>query len=111
MVEEVEPTVEQLEEMAAKQLLLELTRIKNQVYNSKTVMNSVLVTQLQQLARGLTTKYNTFGLFKGETIKVKLSNYGKRANFRFVYSPRLNTLMTAALASVNLEQSEKVTAE
>lgn len=108
MVEEVEPTIEQVEQMAAKQLLLELTKIKNQVYASKTIVNSVLIVQLKIMARSLIAKYNSYNMFIGETIELQLSSYKSNANFRFVYSPKLGEYIKNATASLNQPKPEAV---
>lgn len=95
-VSEVEPTIEEVEQAAAKQLLIELTKIKNQVYSSKTLINSMLIVQLKMLTRGLISKYNSYGLFLGETITLELSSRSAKANFRFVYSPKLAAYIALA---------------
>lgn len=105
-VVEVEPTIEQVELAASKQLLIELTRIKNQVYASKTVINSVLIVQLKIMARALIAKYNSYGLLIGETVKLELSSYDRRANFRFVYSPKLAAYIKEVTSNLNIEQKE-----
>ena len=92
-VEEREPTQEELELMAAKQLLMELTMIKRRVYESGTLINGVLVVQIKGIVAGLMKKYNEVGMLQGETVTTKLSDYGKHASIYFKYSPRLEQLM------------------
>lgn len=93
-IEEVEPTQEEIELQAAKQLLLELKMIKKRIYDSGTLVNSMLIVQIKQVLRGLISKYNNVGLFEGEFITLKLSNRTKHANIDFVYSQRLQYLMS-----------------
>lgn len=107
-VEEVEPTIEEVEQAAAKQLLFEITKIKNQVYASKTVINSVLIVQLKIMARSLIAKYNSYNLFIGETIELQLSSYKQNANFRFVYSPKLAAYIKQAAANLNQPKPEEI---
>lgn len=91
-IEEVEPTLEEVEKQAAKQLLIELKMIKQKIYDSGTVMNSMLVVQIKQLLRGLMSKYNAVGLLIGESVQLKMAGHGKYASFMFVYTPRLDAL-------------------
>jgi hypothetical protein len=93
MTNEENMTLEEVELQAAKQLLLELKTIKKNVYDSKTLINSILIIQLKQLLRGLIHKYNDYGLFIGENITLKLSNRSKHANIDFVYTQKLNILL------------------
>jgi hypothetical protein len=99
-IEEFEPTLEELELQAAKQLLLELKMIKKRIYDSGTVMNSMLVVQIKQLLRGLMSKYQGFDLFKGENITLKLKGHGKFASFDFVYTDRLNQLFAQVVTEL-----------
>ena len=92
-IEEREPTQEELDLMAAKQLLMELSMIKRRIYESGTVINCVLVVQVKGIVASLMRKYNEVGMLQGESITVKLSDYGKHANFIFKYSPKLQALM------------------
>lgn len=91
-VEEVEPTLEEVEKQAAKQLLLELKMIKKKIYDSNTVMNSMLVVQIKQILRGLMSKYNGVDLLLGEHVTLKMRGHGKYASFDFVYTPRLSAM-------------------
>lgn len=68
-VQEVEPTQEEIELQAARQLLNELFMIKRRIYG--VAMNGVLLIQVKQLVRGLVRKYQEVGLFKDDNIEVK----------------------------------------
>ena len=105
-IDEYEPTLEELEFMAAKQLLLELKMIKKRIYDSGTVMNSMLVVQIKQILRGLMTKYQGFGMFIGETIELKLNGRGKFASFNFVYSKKLDELFAKVVADIQKQEVE-----
>lgn len=100
ILSEEEPTLEEVEKQAVKQLLLELNMIKNKVRDSGTVMNSMLVVQIKQLLRGLMSKYQTFGLLQGENVELKLNGLSKHATFDFKYTPRLNELISEVLSSL-----------
>jgi hypothetical protein len=99
-IEEVEPTLEEVEKQAAKQLLLELKMIKQKIYDSGTVMNSMLVVQIKQLLRGLVTKYNNIGLLIGENVSMKMNGHGKYASFSFLYTPRLDALFAEIVSEL-----------
>lgn len=98
VVEEVEPTLEELEFLAAKQLAVELAMLRNRIYKSNTLMNSVLIVQIKQILRGFIRKYNEFGFFKGETLQLDLRGRrrDKFANFSFTASTRLKLLLDQA---------------
>ena len=97
---EEDMTLEEVELQAAKQLLLELKMIKKNVYESNAIINSMLIVQIKQLLRGLVRKYNDYGLFIGENITLKLSNRSKYANINFVYSQKLNVLLSKVIEEV-----------
>lgn len=99
-ITEVEPTQEEVELQAAKQLMLELQMIKKRIYDSRTLINSMLIVQVKQLLRGLISKYNAVGLFEGENITLRLSNRSKHANIGFVFSPKLHLLMDRIVAEL-----------
>jgi len=99
-IEEDEPTIEEVERQAVKQLILELNMIRSRVRDSGTVMNSMLVVQIKQLLRGLMSKYQTFGLLQGENVELKLNGLSKHATFDFKYTPRLNELINEVLSSL-----------
>lgn len=87
-IDEVEPTQEQLEKAAAKQLMAELFMIQRRIYGIK--MNSMLIVQCKQLARGLISKYRSVGLFENDDVEVKyIKKFGQ---IEFVPSPRLKEL-------------------
>lgn len=90
---EVEPTQEEVELQAVKQVLIELRMIKKRIYDSKTVINSMLIVQLKQILRGLIKKYNDYGLLIGENITLRLSDHSKHTSIDFVYSQRLKMLV------------------
>ncbi len=99
-IEEYEPSQEELDLMAAKQLLLELKMIKNRIYTSNTLVNSMLIVQIKMILKGLMTKYNEAGMLKGEFVTLKLSNRSKHANIDFVYSQNLRILMSKVVEAL-----------
>ena len=78
---------------AAKQLRAELSMIKGRVLSSGTLMNSILVTQLKMVLRGLIKKYNEAGLLLGENVTLVLNGHGRHSGFRFAYSQGLQILI------------------
>lgn len=92
------------QEDAAKQLLMELTNIKNNINNSRTKITSVLVVQLKQILRGLIKKYNQAGLLEGEFVTLRLSDRTAYAQVGFVYSQGLQSLVERIKASLKEEQ-------
>lgn len=107
-VEDLEPTQADLEVMAVKQLMMELNMIKRRVYESKTLMNSVLIVQIRGVLNGLIRKYNEASLFLGETIDIKLSDYGKHASIIYVYSPVLGLLIKSVVQEISKQQKPVV---
>lgn len=102
-VEEQVPSAEEMEQLelaAAQQLLLELKMIKKRIYESNTLINSVLIVQVKAILRSLIRKYNDYGFFQGENITLKLSNRSKYANLDFVYSQKLHLLFDKIVANL-----------
>lgn len=95
-VEDREPTQPELDLMAAKQLLTELTMIKKRIYQSGTLMNGVLVVQIKGVIGGLMRKYHEAGVLLGENTVLKMQGYDSRASFSYIYTPYLKTLMEKA---------------
>lgn len=89
----IAPDQVSLDYEAAKQLRMELSMIKGRVLSSNTFMNSILVTQLTMVLRGLIAKYNNAGLLKGENVTLVLNGHGRYAGFRFAYSQGLHVMM------------------
>ena len=87
-IEEAEPTLEELEKMAAKQLLSELFMVQRRIYG--IAMNSMLLVQLKQITRGLVSKYHTAGLFIDENIDVKFLR--QQNTVELVPTPRLKAM-------------------
>jgi hypothetical protein len=92
-VEEREPTPEELQLMAAKQLLIELQMIKRRIYESGTLMNGMLIMQVKFLLNGLMKKYHDAGVLLGENVALKMGGRGKHASMFFEYTPGLKTLI------------------
>jgi hypothetical protein len=93
IVDEVEPSLDELEIQAVKQLLIELKTIKKIIYDSGTLINGVLIIQIKGILKALMRKYNEYGLLVGENVTLKLSDYSKHASIDFVYSQRLLQLI------------------
>lgn len=89
-VEVQEPTPEQIEKAAAKQLLAELFMIQRRILG--ITMNSMLLVQLRHLSRGLMTKYRNIDIFLNEDVEVKFIRRLNRVEF--VPTPRLKELFT-----------------
>lgn len=106
-IEEQEPTQEELELMAAKQLLMELQLIKKKIYDSKTLMNGMLIMQVKFLLNGLIKKYNAVGLLAGENVSLKMGGRGKFASMFFEYTPGLKVLMEKVVATLPPPQQEQ----
>ncbi len=87
-IEEAEPTLEELEKMAAKQLLSELFMVQRRIYG--IAMNSMLLVQLKQITRGLVSKYHKAGLFIDENIDVKFLR--QQNTVELVPTPRLKAM-------------------
>lgn len=92
-----------MEYEAAKQLLAELLMIKRRIYDSKTLVSSVLIVQIKQVLRGLIRKYNDAGLLVGENITLVLSDKTKYANIRFGYSQHLQFLISLVETNMKAE--------
>jgi hypothetical protein len=105
-MEEREPTAEELDLMAAKQLLMELTMIKKRIYESGTLINGVLVIQVKGIVASLMRKYNEAGMLVGEVVTTKLSDYSKHASVFFQYSPRLKALMKQVVEQLDQVQKK-----
>lgn len=92
-MEEREPTQEELEIMAAKQLMIELQMIKRRIQESGTLLNGMLIMQVKFLLNGLMKKYHNLDLLKDEQVELKLT--GRRINdtIQFKYSSGLQKLI------------------
>lgn len=113
-VEEREPTPEELELMAAKQLLIELHMIKRRIQTSGTILNGVLVVQVKFLLNGLIKKYNNSGLLLGEKVELKLAQGGKSrstSEMWYKYTPKLQNLVNEVVAAEIKSQEERAERE
>lgn len=106
-IEEVEPTLEELEYSAAKQLSIELRMIQRRIFESGTLMNGVLIVQIKGVLASLIKKYNEFGLLGGENVKLKLSQHGRMGQIYFEYTPRLNKLMDQVIQDAQKQMKEE----
>lgn len=96
VAEAVEPTLEEVEKQAARQLLNEMFMIKRRIYGIP--MNGVLLIQVKQLVRGLMRKYQEFELFTGEDIEVKF--FPKRNAVEFFPTAKLQVLFDTVVNEV-----------
>lgn len=106
-IEEREPTQEELDYAAAKQLMVELGMIKRRIYDSGTLINGVLIVQVKGMIASLMRKYNEVGMLQGESVTLKMSDYSKHASLTFKYSPKLDVLM----AQISKESMDRALAE
>ncbi len=108
--EEREPTPEELELMAAKQLLVELHMIKRRIQTSGTVLNGMLIVQVKFLLNGLIKKYNDVGLLIGEKVELKLARAGKSRSTEemfYQYSPKLQALVNEVVEEETKRQLQQ----
>jgi hypothetical protein len=101
--EAAEPTVEEVELLAARQLLNELLMIKRRIYGIP--MNGVLLMQVKQLIRGLMRKYQEFGLFSDDDIAVKFIR--KQNAVDFTPSENLRKLFVTVTSEAMEAQQQK----
>lgn len=92
-IEDIEIAKKSLVLAAAKQLLLEMLAIKNQINGSNAIITSILVVQLKAVALNNLKRYQEQGLFEGENITLKLSDKSRYAKVDFLYSPGLLQLI------------------
>lgn len=96
----------ELNKHAAKQLMIELMMIKKRIYESGTLVNSVLIVQIKQILRGLMRKYNDAGMLVGENVTLVLSDKTERASIRFAYSPGLQMLVRQVEENLKGDKTE-----
>lgn len=104
MTTEIESTQQELELMAAKQLLMELLNLKQYIYSKNMVITGMLIVQLRFVINGLMSKYNKAGMLIGQHVNVKvIDKKSKHASIAFEYSPELQSLMkqVVSLQEVN----------
>lgn len=104
---EQEPTQEQIEREAAKQLMAELFMIQRKIFG--ITMNSMLLVQVKQLTRGLMTKYRNIGVFQNDNVEVKLN--GRRDTVEFVPTTRLKDLFNQISEELAREAAENIKKE
>lgn len=100
---EVEPTFEELEKMAAKQLMAELLMLRKQMMGIQ--MNGMMLVQCRAVVRGLITKYRNIGVFQEDDIKVEFLR--KQNRVEFVPSPYLEKLFNAISTELAAEAAKK----
>jgi len=106
-IEEREPTQDELNLMAAKQLLTEILMIKRRIQESKTLLNGMLIAQVRFVMNGLIKKYNNVGLLLGETVELKLTGYKPTDTIYLKYSSGLQELFDQVVAIENQNQKEE----
>ena len=78
----------ELEYSAAKKLLIELFRLRNQI--TSTTITSITIVQFKQVVRGLISKYHSAGLLLDEDVTVE---FGKLNKITFKYTPNLSVMV------------------
>jgi hypothetical protein len=106
-IEEREPTAQELNLMAAKQLLTEILMIKRRIQESKTLLNGMLIAQVRFVLNGLIKKYNNVGLLLGETVELKLTGYKPNDTIYFNYSSGLKELFDQVVDQETKKQEEE----